>query len=135
MSTTNVLRIFRNGFAPAISTAGLLALEKALESEDPRIVQGTTAHPACGESLLACATCPLAYCGWQGDGLNTVAEVESYFSKLCAAADERLGEPLASVDFLNWVDDTSPAKMRRLLLQEVKACLAERVSVKPAVAA
>jgi hypothetical protein len=127
---TNWQRIWRRGFAPVLSIAGLQALQRALETDDPCLVQGTTTHPA-GVSRSAnepvCAACPLGYAGWRGEGMSTAGEVDGYFSRLCIAADERLGEMAATVDFLNWVDDTPRAAMRRQLLAEVDRTLAERL--------
>ena len=67
------------------------------------------------------AACALGYCGWQGDGLETVGEVEEFFARACFEADQRLGEPAACRWFLNWFDDTPRDEMRRELLAEVNA--------------
>jgi hypothetical protein len=127
-------RILHKGIAPNLSTEALLALRQGLENEDPSLVQGMTCHPRATQEPV-CAACPIGYAGWQGEALKTVAEVEQYFSQVCAAADERLGEPAASTDFLNWVDDTPPARMRRQLLEEVNWILARRLPASPPAAA
>jgi hypothetical protein len=44
----------------------------------------------------------VGYCAWQGDGLETVAEVEEFFARVCFEADQVLGEPAACRWFLNW---------------------------------
>jgi hypothetical protein len=72
------------------------------------------------------AACALGFCGWQGDHLETVGEVEEFFAKLCFEADQRIGEPAACRWFLNWFDDTPRNVMRQELLNEVKLALAER---------
>jgi hypothetical protein len=73
------------------------------------------------------AACALGFSGWQGDGLETVGEVEEFFAKVCYEADVRLGEPAACRWFLNWFDDTPRDEMRRELLEEVEYSLAERL--------
>jgi hypothetical protein len=74
------------------------------------------------------AACGLGYCGWQGDGLETVAEVEEFFARTCFEADQRLGEPAACRWFLNWFDETPREEMRRQLLPEVNRSLAQRLA-------
>jgi hypothetical protein len=43
----------------------------------------------------------LGFCGWQGDGLETVGQVEEYFAEICFNADVRLGEPGGVRHFVN----------------------------------
>ena len=74
------------------------------------------------------ATCVIGYCSWQGDGLETVAEVEEAFARACFETDQRLGEPAASRWFLNWYDDTPREEMRAQLLAEVNRILAARLA-------
>ena len=74
------------------------------------------------------AACALGYCGWQGETLDTVGQVEEFFARACFEADQRLGEPAACRWFLNWFDDTPRAEMRQLLLTEVQRSLAQRLS-------
>ncbi len=47
-------------------------------SDDPRLTQGSTTTPPlmCVQDWPVEAACVLGFCGWQGDGLETVAEVE-----------------------------------------------------------
>ena len=74
------------------------------------------------------------FCAWQGEGLETVGEVEEYFARQCSDADRRLGEPAACRHFLNWFDDASREEMRQQLLAEVERALAERCDdVMPAI--
>lgn len=120
---------FRDGFAPALSTAGLTALRNALRSDDPRLHQGSTTLPTsnavCG-SYPCEGACALGFCGWQGAGLASIGEVEEFFSRACWEADQRLGETAACRWFLNWFDDAPRAEMRRDLLAEVELALALR---------
>jgi hypothetical protein len=78
------------------------------------------------------AACALGFCGWQGEELETVGQVEEFFARLCFEADQRLGEPAACRWFLNWFDDTPRADMRRELLGEVERALAERLPLEQA---
>lgn len=121
--------VWREGFAPVLSTKGLEALRVALETDDPRLTQGSTTTPP---PLLCCrdwpveAACALGFCGWQGEGLATVGEVEEFFAKACFAADQLLGEPAACRFWLNWADDTPRDEMCRELLAEVNLTLEGR---------
>ena len=126
--------VWRDGFVPVLSTAGLTALRDALRGDDPRLVQGATTTPPplmCVQDWPVEAADALGYCGWQGDGLETVGQVEEHFARCCFEADQRLGEPAACRWFLNWYDDTPRDEVRRELLAEVELALAERVPVAP----
>src|SRR5436189_1332669 len=121
--------VWREGLAPLLSTAGLEALRQALVADDVRLLQGATTTPPplqCVQDWPVEAACVLGYCGWQGDSLETVAEVEEFFARACFEADQRLGEPAACRWFLNWFDDTAREEVRQLLLAEVNHALAER---------
>lgn len=121
--------VWRNGFAPNLSTPGLEALREALKTDDKRLLQGATTTPPplmCVQDWPVEAACALGFCGWQGDHLETVGEVEEHFAKCCFAADQLLGEPAACRWFLNWFDDTPRDEMRRSLLEEVERALQSR---------
>ncbi len=112
-----------------LSTAGLEALQRALNEDDPRLQQGATTTPpplACVQDWPVEAACAIGYCGWQGDGLETVGEVEEFFARICFEVDQRLGEPAACRWFLNWYDETPREEMRRELLAEVNRTIAQR---------
>ena len=121
-------KVWRDGLVPVLSTAGLRALRKALSKDDARLTQGSTTTPPPLQCVLdwPCeGACVVGYAGWQGDGLETVGEVEEYFARLCFEADQRLGEPAAVRYFLNWFDDADRTEARRLLLPEVDRALAD----------
>ena len=108
--------VWREGFVPVLSTAGLESLRDALRGDDPRLTQGSTTTPPplmCVQDWPVEAACALGFCGWQGDELETVGEVEEFFARVCFEADQRLGEPAACRWFLNWFDDTPRDEMRR----------------------
>jgi hypothetical protein len=122
-------KVWRDGLAPLISTEGLEALRAALANDDARLLQGATTTPPplqCVQDWPVEAACALGYCGWQGEGLESVAEVEEYFARLCFEVDQRLGEPAACRWFLNWFDETPRDEMRALLLAEVGRTLGQR---------
>lgn len=125
-------KVWREGVAPLLSTTGLEALERALKNDDGRLLQGATTTPPplqCVQDWPVEAACALGFCGWQGDGLETVAEVEEFFARTCFEIDQRLGEPAACRWFLNWFDETPRDQMRESLLSEVQRALAQRCSV------
>ena len=122
--------VWRDGFVPVLGTDGLTALRTALREDDTRLTQGSTTTPLPLLSVQGwpCeGACAIGFCGWHGDHLQTVGEVEEYFAKSCFEADQRLGEPAACRWFLNWFDDTPREDMRQKLLEEVELALAERV--------
>jgi hypothetical protein len=128
-------KVWREGFAPLLSTAGLESLRDALKADDGRLLQGSTSSPPplmCVQDWPVEAACALGYCAWQGEGLETVGEVEDFFARACFDADQRLGEPAACRYFLNWFDDTPRAEMRRDLLAEVELVLAQRFPIEKA---
>lgn len=90
--------------------------------DDPRLTQGSTTTPP---PLMAVqdwpveAACALGFCGWQGEDLESVGQVEEFFARACFEADQKLGEPAACRWFLNWFDDTPRTQMRKELAEEV----------------
>lgn len=121
--------VWRDGFVPVLSTAGLTALRGALIRDDERLTQGSTTTPPplmCVQDWPCEAACALGYCGWQGEQLSTVGSVEEFFAKACFDADAQLGEAAACRWFLNWFDETPREEMRRELLAEVDLALASR---------
>jgi hypothetical protein len=128
-------KVWRDGFVPQLSTTGLEALRQALCEDDPRLIQGATTSPPplqCVQDWPVDACCVLGYCSWQTEDLETVAEVEEEFARLCFEADQVLGEPAACRYFLNWYDETPRDEMRRELLAEVDLALADRFGIEPA---
>jgi hypothetical protein len=124
-------KVWREGVTPLLSTAALEALRQALMHDDARLLQGATTSPPplqCVQDWPVEAACALGFCGWQGEKLETVAEVEEYFARMCFEIDQRLGEPAACRWFLNWFDETPREQMREQLLTEVNRSLAQRRS-------
>lgn len=121
--------VFRDGFAPVLPTEGLEALAEALRTDDMKLIQGATTSPPPLMSVSDWpveASCPVGYCGWKGLGLATVGEVEEFFRRCCAEADQRLGEPAACRFFLNAWDDSSRGEFFAEMLQEVELELSRR---------
>lgn len=119
-------KVWREGFAPLLSESALLALRDALTRDDKTLIQGATTMPPplmCVQDWPVEAACALGLCGWKGENLETVGQVEEYFAKMCFEADQQLGEPAVCRWFLNWFDDTPRDEMRRELLGEVQLLL------------
>lgn len=124
-------RVWREGLVSQIPTPGLEALSRALVTDDPRLLQGATTAPPplqCVQDWPVEGACALGYCGWQGQQMETVAQVEEFFASACFEADKRLGEPASCRWFLNWFDETPRDEMRRQLLGEVKRALVQRLA-------
>jgi hypothetical protein len=122
-------RVWRVGVAPLLPLDGLVALERALETDDPRLLQAATCSPpplACVQDFPVEACCLVAFAGWHGNNLHTVSDVENYFADVCHEADQQLGEAGAIRWLLIWFDETPRVEMRRLLLPEVKREIARR---------
>ena len=119
-------RVWRTSIAPRISRDGLTALQDALRRDDVRLIQGSICSPPALDSLRDCevnAACAIGFCGWQGDGLANVGEIEDYFQQICDAADLDFDEPAVCRYFLHWFDDVPRSEMRRELLGEVTLAL------------
>lgn len=122
-------KTWRNGVVRCLSTPGLEALAKALETDDPRLIQGATTTPPPLQYVQdwpAEAACGIGFCAWQGDHLETVKDVEEFFARVCFDCDQLLGEAAACRWFLNWFDETPRGEMRRQLLPEVRLALEGR---------
>jgi hypothetical protein len=122
-------KVWREGIAPLLSDEELGALRQALAVDDPRLVQMATMEPTpllCTAEWPVEAACALAWCGWQGAGLETVGEVEDYFTQLLVEVDRRLGHVGEVRHFIQWFDDTPREEMRRELLPEVERAIRER---------
>lgn len=115
--------VWRQGFAPKISTVGLQALLKALEEDDQTLIQGNTVYPQEGQPE---ACCLIAYAGWKGDGLKSTVDIVDYFDRLCAGADEAFKNPLEGYYFFKWFDDQKREEFRRELIPEIKLALEKR---------
>jgi hypothetical protein len=122
--------IWRDGFAPVLSTKGLLAMRDGLARDDRRIHQLHTTRPACtpAHSDWPCeGACAIGFAAWQGEGKASVGAVDEAFALACWEADDRLGRPAACMEFLAWYDDTPRAVMLKDLLAEVELELAHRL--------
>jgi len=124
-------KVWREGLAPALTAQGLEALRRALLTDDSHLIQGATTTPPpllCVQDRPVEAACAVGYCGWQGDGLERVAQVEEFFARVCFEVDQRLGEAAACRWFLNWFDETPRAEVRHQLLPEVNRTLAQHLA-------
>lgn len=122
-------KVWRQGVEPLLSTEGLLALQRALVEDDSRLIQKATTTPPplmCMQGWPVEAACALGYCGWQGDGLSLVGELEEFFARMCYEIDVRLGESAGCRWFLNAYDEMPRDRMRASLLIEVGLALRNR---------
>ena len=105
-------RVWRAGLAPHLSRAGLLALQSSLLRDDPRLLQGTVSSPPPLDALRECAVngaCAISWCGWQGQGLRSVGQVEEYFHRTCDAAAAALQErPRADISSTGTTPPAAP---------------------------
>jgi hypothetical protein len=109
--------------APSLPPRGLRELARALERDDPALLQGlnTRGDPATGEIVAAC---PFCYALWHGLHLRLRENVERAFQVLVL----RLSDTHAGLlsDVLGFVDDAGRDEMRAAMGEEVRAHL-ERV--------
>lgn len=125
--------VWREGILPLLSPDSLQALLAALVNDDPRVIQGATTMPPpleCIQDWPVEAACGIGFCGWQGNGLKTVAEVEEYIMWVCFEVDQKLGELAACRSFLNWFDETPRDQMRIELIAEINLALQRLTLVK-----
>ena len=121
-------KVWRDGLAPLISTEGLEALRTALCNDDARLLQGATTTPPplqCVQDWPVEAACVLGFCGWQGDGLETVGLRES-LRELIASWEARVAERFrCSLTMTEEADQLSPELNIALyrLVQECLTCL------------
>lgn len=130
----NWRRVWRDGVAPLLSDDAMEALRRGLLDDDQRLVQGTSMVPPPLPSVQDWpveAACALGYCGWQGEGLQIVAEVDEFFARTCFEVDHRLAQPGGCRWFLNWFDNTPREAMRQELLAEVCLAQSQRVELEP----
>lgn len=122
-------KVWRDAIVPLMSDEALRAIYIALVNDDPRLCQGKTTEPP---PLLGVQdfdveqACAISYCGWQGDSLNTVGEVEEFFARVCFEIDQKLGEPGGCRHFLNWYDSVSRREMRSCMIPEVRRAITIR---------
>ncbi len=121
--------VWREALAPLLSNEALAALERALRTDDKRLIQGGTTSPPplqCLQDWPVEGACLIGYAGWVGEGLETVGEVDEFFASTCFDMDVRLGTLAVSRWLLHFFDDTPREEMIRQLLPEVQRTLAER---------
>lgn len=114
-------KVWREGVAPLLSDNALTALRRGLATDDARLSQGETVFPwhDAARDWPPERACLLGYCGWQGEGLKTTAEVCEFFACMCMEIDARLGEPAGCRAVLNAWDENPREVMLPLLLAEV----------------
>jgi hypothetical protein len=119
-------RVFRVGVLPQLTRDNLVALRDALQSNDPRLMQGDTTYPPPFPHVLGwpCDRCCLLAFPGLTDGLTTVGELNTFFARMCAAIDAAIGEPAGVRHLLQWYDDQPRAEVFAALVAEIDAALA-----------
>ncbi len=116
-------------FASQWQTGTLRKLLKALDHDDPAIIQGATTDPA---PRVACeewpidGACAVAFAVRYEYELDTVGAVEDAFARACQEADARLGIEAGCRYFLNWFDDTPRGTAFRELGAELRHLIEDR---------
>jgi hypothetical protein len=121
-------RVLREGFCPHLSDKALASLLGALESNDPRIITGTTTYPPCldltrAQTVEMC--CPISFTAF-AEGLHRVGEVFDHFEKLCIAANTHFSVPAACRFLLGAIDDCDWSYMRVEMAAVIRGVLSER---------
>ncbi len=120
--------VWREGVAPILSREAIVALQKALQDDDPRLVQGYTALPCEGMLSLPekCeGACLIGFTGLRE--YSTVGEVWDHLELTVALADSRLGGQGSCAPLLVMWDDTPREEARLAMLQEVELVLSGKV--------
>jgi hypothetical protein len=121
-------RVFREGIAPQLPLPALEALRLGLLRNDPRLRPGSTVEEgwtAAGIRIIQ--GCAIGYGGWKGVRLQSAQDVERFFSEVCSAANEALGDPAACGHFIGWFDNNRREIVFPALLSEVNRAIARRV--------
>lgn len=127
-------KVWVEGFQPQFSTEALRSLATALETDDPRLTQGSTTTPPplmCVQDWPVEACCGAAWNGVEecgGFSEATVGQAEERFASYCWECDQRMGEPAACRHWLCWFDDTPRPQMRAELLAAIQEELQRRAT-------
>ena len=104
-------RALRKGLLPLLSDKALEVLVKALETNDPDLIQGETIVSFGIPEFMTTepvGACLIAYAGWKGEGLQEIG-VDDKSGKTLISIDERYYRP-SEVDLL--LGDSTKAKQK-----------------------
>ena len=85
--------VWRDGFGPVLFHGGAGGPPRCPEGRRPPLGAGRDDHAAPADvraGLAGRGRVRPGLCGWLGEGLSTVGEVEEFFARACFEADERL---------------------------------------------
>jgi hypothetical protein len=125
--------VLRDGVFPQLTDTQLAAAERAVRTDDPRLIQKQTVSDGyrTGEGwLLAAAGCFVGYCGMAGGSCRTVLDVRNYFNEIAARADRMLNERASLRWFLVEYDGWDRDEMRKNMLRVLKAEIARRAEAR-----
>jgi len=121
---------WREGIAPLLTDRHLEVLRDGLARDDPALIQGKTTSPSAfnpdNVERPANGACVLGFCGWKGDGLETVKQISAFFNDLCHRVDKQMDCSGYHSRFIRWFDDGKREVMRVELLAEVELELTRR---------
>lgn len=134
--------VLREGYLPLLTDPELEALRKAVQGNDPRLIQGKTVAASAWSWLFGSevgGACLLTYPGWQCDGLWLTSQVENRFQEISVRINCALGlfdaGPLghpgkhvwaSSALVAYWYDATPREEVFRELLPEINREQARR---------
>jgi hypothetical protein len=122
-------QVFREGIAPQLPVAALEALRLGLLKNDPRLRPGSTVEESWTVAgIRIIQGCAIGYGAWKGIHLDSARDVERFFSEICSAANDALGDPGAVGHFISWFDNHRREFVFPLLLSEVNRAIAYRVT-------
>lgn len=132
--TTDSWRPAWEAAAPHLPTEGLESLRRALLERDPRLCSGVVCGPPplLRPEAPVDVACALAWVGWHGWDLRSVAQVHRWFYDVCALIDRSLGRPHASSLFYVWWDLHGPEVWARELVPAIDRELQRRQRAGPA---
>ncbi len=113
---------FRQGIAPLLPAAGLLALRDALRDDDPALIQGGSFLPFDAPETVV-AACAMALPLWR-DGCPRVGDLDVRLADMMYTADRAM--PGATLAFVQFFDCGPRDVVWAALLPEVEAELVRR---------
>lgn len=132
--------VLRHGMFPQWTDVDLANLLSAVESNDPRLIQGHQSDPLPMTANLpkpVCGACMVSYVGWMrfdDRSAATVGDLDTFTFQAFMRSEILLGELSIKVDgrlpgwmpFLEWFDDLPREEVFRQLSQEIRVEQARR---------
>lgn len=111
--------VWREGFAPQLSTRQLTELRDRIKEQPDRFIAGRTFLPHPVHHDRPCAACVLGWLAWGGDPEMSIAEGMTNYRDLLVWAQQRL--TVAGIKpFFAWFDGPGPLAPR--LVEIAREC-------------